>query len=111
MRLPSFACGMDDVILQVVYRLHRIVPRHHDEVCRVHIDCNAGGMQTIQELFQNCRLFRSCFNCKMCIQGIRILCQLKTCLLHDLIAFIRRIRRNNIDMSCHNVGFQLLCKV
>ena len=101
---------MNDVVLEIINRLNGIVTRNHYKVCRVKVDTYAAGAERIEEVTENRCSFGACFNRKMRVDAICILCQLCASLLHNFISFMIFVCRNNTDMCCYNIGAKLFCK-
>ena len=50
--LAVFCMCVHNVILQRVDRLHGVVTRDHDKVCRIKVDGNTLGMEAVKETLQ-----------------------------------------------------------
>ena len=96
--------GVDDVVLQGIYRLHRVIAHTHGEVGGIQVDRDAGGTQGIQEGFQDDRLLGPGLHGEVRLQGIGVGRELPAGLLHDLVCVRGVVVRHPADVGRYHVG-------
>ena len=103
--------SVDDVVLQGVHRLHRVVPCDHDEIGGVQVHGYAGGVEAVQKALQGEGLFRARFNGEVCLHGIGIGGQHAAGLLHDGVPGMGLILRYHANVGGDHIGLQVLGQV
>ena len=103
--------GMDDVILQVVNRLHGIVAGDHHEVRRVEVDGHAGGMQAVEEVLERQAGFGAGFDGEVRVETVGIGGQLAARVQQNAEARMLLARGHHADVRGDDAGFKLLRQI
>ena len=87
--------------------LDGIIAGDHAQVCRVEVDGNAGGIQAVKKIAENIRGLRAGFDGKTDAVAVGKIGKCAAGLLHDLVAVVVLIFRNNADMRGNDRGIKV----